>query len=155
MCTCGAVLFGISTVCQEWVLEEMEVYQYMGTVCWYAAALSCTQVALLEGPALSRNIADNPGLGLWMLGLAVSQFLFYSAMPLMLNRFGSAAATFNLLAADAYAAIAGALLFQLTYDDIYIVGMVVTIMGILFYTLTTDTRSEVELTDESCEAFIE
>ena len=155
MCACGTILFGISTVCQEWILEEMEVHQYMGTVCWYAAGISLTQVAVLEGHVITTNISHNPHLCLWMLGLAVSQFVFYSAMPLMLHKFGSAAATINLLAADAYSAVAGALIFKLTYDAFYIAGMFITILGILLYTLTTDRRTEVGIKDESSEALIE
>lgn len=135
MCALGALLFGVSTVCQEWILEDVGVYEYMGTVCWYAILLSGIKVAVLEGDILVRNVARHPHILLWMLALGASQFVFYSAMPAMLLKFGSGAATINILAADVYAAVAGVILFSLSYDAFYITGMAVTCIGIIIYTL--------------------
>ena len=144
MCAVGALLFGAGTVCQEWIIEELGIYHYMGTVCWYAGLLSALKVVLLEGGDLVTIFSRQPNVVLWMAGLVVSQFIFYSAMPIMLNKYGCGAANINILAADLYAAIAGVQLFSLSYDYIYLAGMAVTCTGILIYTLKGEGDEPVE-----------
>ena len=136
MCAVGALLFGVSTVCQEWILQEHTTYQYMGTMCWYAGAFSLAKVGILEREIFIHTCTQQADMLYWVAGLAVSQFIFYSAMPVMLKRYGCGAATINILAADVYAAIAGVHMFSLSYDYIYLSGMAVTCFGILIYTLT-------------------
>ena len=155
MCALGALLFGVSTVCQEWIIEDVSIYEYMGTVCWYAMALSVLKVGVLEGHILFEKVSWHPHIPLWMLALGVSQFIFYSAMPTMLSMCGSGAATINILAADIYAAIAGVILFKLSYDALYISGMAVTCVGILIYTLKGEGKEvDSQISDESSDCLI-
>lgn len=153
MCAVGAVLFGISTVCQEWIVEDLDTYRYMGTVCWYAGLVSALKVGVLEGDALVSTFTQYPKLLVWIGCLAVSQFIFYSIMPVMLSKYGCGAATINILAADVYAAIAGAQLFSLSYDAIYLTGMSVTCVGILLYTLKSDIDVRTDDDEEKFERF--
>lgn len=154
MCALGAVLFGASTVCQEWIIEEVGMYEYMGTICWYAIGLSAIKVAALEGGVVLRVVVNQPKIWVWMLALAISQFIFYSAMPIMLKNFGSGSATINILAADAYAAIAGVHIFNMSYDSVYIMGMCMTCLGIVVYTLMGDSEEDVEVSDESSDSLM-
>jgi solute carrier family 35 protein F1/2 len=135
MCAVGAFLFGASTVCQERIIEELGIYPYMGTVCWSAGLLSLLKVGSMEGGTLVTIFSEQPKIVLWMVAMALSQFIFYSVLPIMLNRHGCGAATINILAADVYAAIAGFYIFSLTYDCAYLSGMMVTCIGILIYTV--------------------
>ena len=155
MCALGAVLFGVSTICQEWIIEDVGIYEYMGTVCWYAIGLSLVKVAALEGGILIKVVSNNPTITLYMVALGVSQFVFYSIMPKMLVKFGSGAATINILAADLYAAVAGVHLFKLSYDAWYMAGMGITCVGIIIYTLKGDGKEgEVEFSDESSDSLM-
>lgn len=133
MVAAGAALFGISTVCGDWIIEGTGPYQYMGTMCWYALAISTVQAGVLEGRRLPAVLSRNPHLALWMLALALTQLVFYSVMPVVLARFGCGAANINILAADLYAAIAGTVLFGMRYDGWYFTGMVLVCLGIILY----------------------
>lgn len=152
MCAVGAVLFGVSTVCQEWIISDLsEVYQYLGTMCWYAASYSLLKAGLMEGPVVVRVLSDQPLIALYMVAMATTQFVFYSVMPTMLQRFGAGSATINILTADVYAALAGVLLFGMSYGALYILGMGVVVAGILIYTLTSDEGlSSAASTCEKC-----
>lgn len=154
MCALGAILFGLSTVCQEWIVDDLDIYEYQGTVCWYAAAISIAKFIFLEGSYLVTNIQHKPIVVAPLGCLAVSQFIFYAVMPRMLSSFGSGAATINILAADLYAALAGHFIFKMDFHAMYIFGMLVICLGIVIYTMRSDSSQNSLFSDESSESLM-
>ena len=159
MCAFGAGLFGISTVLQEWIMQDKGVYTVMGTSCWFSAFFTFLKIIIFERNNVVASLSS-PEVHIpeYLAGLAICQFVFYATMPVVLNNYGSAAATINILAADLYAAIAGSVIFNFHFKAIYVLGMCVVCGGIILYTLSSDNdkpsdnRSDTDSNDPLLEA---
>ena len=154
MCSIGSILFGVSTICQEYILnyknkaskshtkeESICMYDYMGIMCWYAAFIAMIKVRFLEREQLAKVPWGNVSVVLILFASAVTIFIFYSVLPKMLQRHGATAATLNILSADFYAAFAGYFIFNLRFNFLYISAMVTICCGILLYTWNSQEKT--------------
>ncbi|CAB1340317.1 unnamed protein product, partial [Coregonus sp. 'balchen'] len=90
----GATLYGISNVCEEFIVKNMSRVE-----------------AIMEHKELLRVPWDWQ-IGLLYIGFSACMFGLYSFMPVVIKRSSAASVNLSLLTADLYSLFCGLLLFQ-------------------------------------------
>ncbi|XP_062415467.1 solute carrier family 35 member F1 isoform X3 [Pungitius pungitius] len=110
----GATLYGISNVCQEFIVKNLSRVEFLGMMGLFGSFFSGIQLAIMEHKELLKVPWD------WQIGLlyiCFSAFMFclYSFMPVVLKRTSATSVNLSLLTADMYSFFCGLFLFH--YKD--------------------------------------
>ncbi|KAF8365257.1 hypothetical protein PRIPAC_83086, partial [Pristionchus pacificus] len=130
----GAFLYAVSNVTEEFLVKSYSRVEYLGMVGVFGTLISGIQLALLEHQQLASIRWTGTVLGSFAL-FAISMFLFYSLVSVMLQK--SSALMFNLvtLSADFYSLLCSIFLFQESFHPLYFVSFSLVIVGSLVYSL--------------------
>ncbi|GMR53878.1 hypothetical protein PMAYCL1PPCAC_24073, partial [Pristionchus mayeri] len=130
----GAFLYAVSNVTEEFLVKSYSRVEYLGMVGLFGTLISGIQLALLEHQQLASIRWSGSVLGSFAL-FAISMFLFYSLVSVMLQK--SSALMFNLvtLSADFYSLLCSIFLFQESFHALYFVSFSLVIIGSLIYSL--------------------
>eukprot|EP00898_Chlorokybus_atmophyticus_P001319 jgi/Chlat1/2188/Chrsp17S02750 len=111
LCLMGAVLYAISNVWQEKLLGSVSKEEILSMIGCYGGLVSLTQLSVLERGRLAA-INWQPSVVFPFILFFSSLFAFYSLVPVMLLRYGSAMFNLSLLTSDGWAVVARTVLFQ-------------------------------------------
>ncbi|XP_034436367.1 solute carrier family 35 member F1 isoform X1 [Hippoglossus hippoglossus] len=128
----GATLYGISNICEEFIVKNLSRVEFLGMMGLFGSFFSGIQLAIMEHKELLKVSWD------WQIGLlyvAFSGFMFglYSFMPVVIKRTSATSVNLSLLTADLYSLFCGIFLFHYKFSGLYLLSFFVIILGLVFY----------------------
>ncbi|KAI1895711.1 hypothetical protein AGOR_G00109060 [Albula goreensis] len=128
----GATLYGISNVCEEFIVKNLSRVEFLGMIGLFGSFFSGIQLAVVEHKELLKVRWDWQ-IGLLYIGFSACMFGLYSFMPVVIKRTSAATVNLSLLTADLYSLFCGLFLFQYKFSGLYIVSFFIIILGLVLY----------------------
>ncbi|VDP13113.1 unnamed protein product [Soboliphyme baturini] len=126
-CLAGAALYGVSNVFQEWMLKSFKRSEYLGMLGIFGSFISGIQLFLLT--IVSTNLA------LLYAGFALSMFIFYSLVCVMIEQAGATMFNLSILSADFYTFFISYFLFNEKFHGLYFGSYVLVFVGSVLYSV--------------------
>ncbi|KAK0085859.1 hypothetical protein PV325_004299 [Microctonus aethiopoides] len=137
LCLGGAVLFSVTTVLQELAVKTIDIIEYLGMIGFFGTIISCSQIAVLERlqiESASWNTAT-PVIITALIFYCITQFVFFSLVPVILFGSGATALQLFLLTADFFNVLVGMLKHQYKFHTLYFLSYTLTMTGIFIYSV--------------------
>ncbi|KAM6965237.1 LOW QUALITY PROTEIN: solute carrier family 35 member F1 [Aplochiton taeniatus] len=128
----GATLYGISNVCEEFIVKNLSRVEFLGMMGLFGSFFSGIQLAIVEHKELLRVPWDWQ-IGLLYIGFSACMFGLYSFMPVVIKRTSATAVNLSLLTADLYSLFCGLFLFQYRFSGLYLLSFCVIVLGLVLY----------------------
>ncbi|XP_061899475.1 solute carrier family 35 member F1-like [Entelurus aequoreus] len=128
----GATLFGISNICEEFIVKNMSRVEFLGMMGLFGSFFCGIQLAIMEHKELLKVRWDWQ-LGLLYVGFSVFMFSLYSLMPLVMKRTSATSVNLSLLTADLYSLFCGLFLFHYKFSCLYLLSFFIIILGLVVY----------------------
>ncbi|ESP03152.1 hypothetical protein LOTGIDRAFT_137926 [Lottia gigantea] len=149
LCICGAVLYSISNVGEEYIVKKYARTEFLGMVGLFGSFISGIQVIIVERNGFNDVDFWTVEILLPWLLYTVCLFLLYSCMTIGIQYTSATAMNLAILSADFYALLVGVFVFNYTFHVLYFVAMAVIIGGIILYSLKpTESRDPLPVADE-------
>ncbi|XP_051908136.1 solute carrier family 35 member F1 isoform X2 [Hippocampus zosterae] len=160
----GATLYGISNVCEEFIVKNLNRVEFLGMIGLFGSFFSGIQLAIMEHKELLRvpwnwqigkfwlcwifgffktlRVKDIQQIsvcvtGLLYVGFSAFMFSLYSFMPLVMKRTSAASINLSLLTADLYSVLCGHFLFHYKFSCLYLLSFILIIVGLVVYSSTS------------------
>ncbi|KAF5406084.1 Solute carrier family 35 member F2 [Paragonimus heterotremus] len=152
----GAILYGVSSVLQEYIIQKERATTYLTWCMLVAAMISAIYCAALEHVQLTEIINSVtihgqrlPRIAIaYFAGYVASMFFLDTLMAFTITRVSAVLINLSLLAADVYSLVAGLFLFHLKFHHLYFVSFALIITGLVFYAVRNAKEQE-KLSSES------
>ncbi|XP_030627721.1 solute carrier family 35 member F1 [Chanos chanos] len=128
----GATLYGISNVCEEFIVKNLSRVEFLGMIGLFGSFFSGIQLAIMEHKELLKVQWDWQ-IGLLYIGFSACMFGLYSFMPVVIKRTSATAINLSLLTADLYSLFCGLFLFQYKFSGLYLVSFFIIVLGLVLY----------------------
>ncbi|XP_077409357.1 solute carrier family 35 member F1 [Vanacampus margaritifer] len=128
----GATLYGISNICEEFIVKNLSRVEFLGMMGLFGSFFSGIQLAIMEHKELLKVPWDWQ-IGLLYVGFSAFMFSLYSFMPLVMKRTSAASINFSLLTADLYSLFCGLFLFHYKFSCLYLLSFFIIILGLVVY----------------------
>ncbi|XP_059368257.1 solute carrier family 35 member F1-like isoform X2 [Carassius carassius] len=128
----GATLYGISNVCEEFIVKNLSRVEFLGMMGLFGSFFSGIQLAIMEHKELLKVQWDWQ-IGLLYIGFSACMFGLYSFMPVVIKRTSATAVNLSLLTADLYSLFCGLFLFQYKFSGLYLLSFFIIILGLVLY----------------------
>ncbi|XP_076236599.1 solute carrier family 35 member F2 isoform X3 [Calliopsis andreniformis] len=135
LCLGGAVLFSVTTVLQELAVKTVDIIEYLGMIGFFGTILCCAQTAVLESLKLEQFHWNNAPVITCLVVYCITQFVFFSLVPVILFESGATALQLALLTADSFNVLSGMLVHQYKFHALYFVSYTLTMTGIYIYAI--------------------
>ncbi|XP_011496405.1 PREDICTED: solute carrier family 35 member F2-like [Ceratosolen solmsi marchali] len=135
LCLGGAVLFSIITVLQELAVKSIDIIEYLGMMGFFGTILCGSQIAVLERVQIESFQFNNVIIMTCLLIYCITQFVFYSLIPVVLYETGATSLQLALLTADFFNILFGMLIHQYKFHTLYFVSYLLTMTGIYIYAI--------------------
>ncbi|XP_066589899.1 solute carrier family 35 member F2-like isoform X1 [Prorops nasuta] len=136
LCLGGAVLFSVTTVLQELAVKTVDIIEYLGMIGFFGTILSCMQIGVLERLQIeSFQFWDNAPLITFLIVYCITQFVFFSLIPVILFESGATALQLALLTSDSLNVLSGMLIHEYKFHALYFVSYALTMTGIYIYAI--------------------
>uniref|UniRef100_A0A8R1E0V0 Solute carrier family 35 member F1 n=1 Tax=Caenorhabditis japonica TaxID=281687 RepID=A0A8R1E0V0_CAEJA len=134
LCLAGAILYAICNVAEEFLVKHHSRTEYLGMLGVFGSIVAGIQTAVFERDALSQIVWDGSTIFYFCL-FAISMFIFYSLVTVVLQK--TSALMFNLstLTADFYSLLFGMFLFKDKFSPLYLLSFVICVIGSIVYSL--------------------
>ncbi|XP_072332876.1 solute carrier family 35 member F2-like isoform X2 [Scyliorhinus torazame] len=107
----GAVLYGVSNVCEEFFVKNFSREEFLGMLGLFATFFSGIQLSILERDAIA-NINWNWQVALLFTAFAVCMFGWYNFLPVVIKLSNATSVNLAILTADLYSLFFGIFLFH-------------------------------------------
>ncbi|XP_076852086.1 solute carrier family 35 member F1 [Brachyhypopomus gauderio] len=128
----GATLYGISNVCEEFIVKNLSRVEFLGMIGLFGSFFSGIQLAIMEHKELLKVHWDWQ-IGLLYIGFSACMFGLYSFMPVVIKRTSATAVNLSLLTADLYSLFCGLFLFQYKFSGLYLLSFFIIVLGLVLY----------------------
>ncbi|XP_024220303.1 solute carrier family 35 member F2 isoform X1 [Bombus vancouverensis nearcticus] len=135
LCLGGAVFFSITTVLQELTVKTVDIIEYLGMIGFFGTILCGMQTATLESLKLESFQWNNVPVITFLIVYCITQFVFFSLVPVILFESGATALQLALLTADSFNVLSGMLVHQYKFHALYFVSYTLTMTGIYIYAI--------------------
>ncbi|XP_076675550.1 solute carrier family 35 member F2 isoform X2 [Andrena cerasifolii] len=135
LCLGGAVLFSVTTVLQELAVKTVDIIEYLGMIGFFGTLLCCAQTAVLESLKLESFQWNNAPVITFLVVYCITQFVFFSLVPVILFESGATALQLALLTADSFNVLSGMLVHHYKFHALYFVSYTLTMAGIYIYAI--------------------
>eukprot|EP01104_Vermistella_antarctica_P017095 TRINITY_DN599_c0_g2_i1.p1 TRINITY_DN599_c0_g2~~TRINITY_DN599_c0_g2_i1.p1 ORF type:complete len:485 (-),score=93.62 TRINITY_DN599_c0_g2_i1:36-1490(-) len=154
LCLCGAALYAVSNVGQEYAVVKYERFEYLGMIGLFGTIVSGVQLIVLERNQLAGLFtAFNWDVGMLLLAFNACMFSLYSLTPTCLRLGGATLLNLSLLTSDALSVLAGVLLFQTELSVMYFVSFGTIVFGLVLYNMRATRRDIPSVSGEAGESF--
>ncbi|XP_060772398.1 solute carrier family 35 member F1 [Neoarius graeffei] len=128
----GATLYGISNVCEEFIVKNLSRVEFLGMMGLFGSFFSGIQLAIMEHKELLKVQWDWQ-IGLLYIGFSACMFGLYSFMPVVIKRTSATTVNLSLLTADLYSLFCGLFLFQYKFSALYLLSFFIILLGLVIY----------------------
>ncbi|XP_068433673.1 solute carrier family 35 member F1 [Clinocottus analis] len=131
----GATLYGISNVCEEFIVKNLSRVEFLvmrpNGACQCVHVLLCCR-AIMEHKELLK-VSWNWQIGLLYVAFSAFMFGLYSFMPVVIKRTSATSVNLSLLTADLYSVFCGLFLFHYQFSSLYLLSFFIIILGLVLY----------------------
>ncbi|XP_070844242.1 solute carrier family 35 member F1 isoform X1 [Chaetodon trifascialis] len=128
----GATLYGISNVCEEFIVKNLSRVEFLGMMGLFGSFFSGIQLAIMEHKELLKVPWDWQ-IGLFYVGFSAFMFSLYSFMPVVMKRTSATSVSLSLLTADLYSLFCGLFLFHYKFSGLYLLSFFIIVLGLVLY----------------------
>uniref|UniRef100_A0A665WJ65 Solute carrier family 35 member F1 n=1 Tax=Echeneis naucrates TaxID=173247 RepID=A0A665WJ65_ECHNA len=128
----GATLYGISNVCEEFIVKNLNRVEFLGMIGLFGSFFSGIQLAIMEHKELLK-VSWDWQIGLLYIGFSAFMFGLYSFMPVVMKRTSATSVNLSLLTADLYSLFCGLFLFHYKFSGLYLLSFFIIIFGLVVY----------------------
>ncbi|XP_061667920.1 solute carrier family 35 member F1 [Syngnathoides biaculeatus] len=128
----GATLYGISNVCEEFIVKNLSRVEFLGMMGLFGSFFSGIQLAIMEHKELLK-IPWNWQIGLLYMGFSAFMFSLYSFMPLVMKKTSATSINLSILTADLYSLFCGLFLFHYRFSCLYLLSVFIIMLGLVVY----------------------
>ncbi|XP_051882342.1 solute carrier family 35 member F2-like [Pristis pectinata] len=139
----GAIFYGISNVCEEFVVKNFSREEFLGMLGLFATLFSVIQLGILEHNEIA-NINWNWQVVLLFTSFAVCMFGWYSFLPVVIKLSNATSVNLAILTADLYSFFFGIFLFHYKFSVLYILAFVLIMVGFILYNSTPSHTTELQ-----------
>ncbi|XP_069091473.1 solute carrier family 35 member F1 isoform X2 [Pleurodeles waltl] len=132
----GATLYGISNVCEEYIVRNLSRVEFLGMIGLFGSFFSGIQLAIMEHKELLKVPWDWQ-IGLLYVGFSACMFGLYSFMPVVIKKTSATSVSLSLLTADLYSLFCGLFLFHYTFSGLYLLSFFTIVVGLVLYSSTS------------------
>ncbi|KAF3526223.1 hypothetical protein F2Q69_00049489 [Brassica cretica] len=130
----AATLYAVINTSEEFFVKTADRIELMSFVGLFGAIISAIQISIFERDALNA-IHWSTGAVLPYIGIAISVFLFYSILTVLLKTNGTAMFTLSLLTSDMWAVLIRIFAYHEKVDWLYYLAFATTAIGLIIYTM--------------------
>nr|XP_056712198.1 solute carrier family 35 member F1 [Euleptes europaea] len=132
----GATLYGISNVCEEYIVRNLSRVEFLGMIGLFGSFFSGIQLAIMEHKELLKVPWDWQ-IGLLYVGFSACMFGLYSFMPVVIKKTSATSVNLSLLTADLYSLFCGLFLFHYKFSGLYLLSFFTILVGLVLYSSTS------------------
>lgn len=144
----GATLYGISNVCEEYVVRTYDKVEFLAMVGFFGSFINGAQFAILERDEIASLDLTSYKTVLPLVVFVICLFLLYSTMTVVIQLTSATTVNLSILSADFYTLLFGLFLFGYKFHFLYFVAFAVIIIGLAIYS-TTPTSPVLAVEDNS------
>ncbi|KAG1691514.1 Solute carrier family 35 member F1 [Nymphon striatum] len=148
LCLSGAVLYGISNVCEEYVVKSHDHIEFLGMLGLFGSIINGIQLAIFERKQVALIKWDQSYLVLCLVGYGVCLFTLYVCMPLTMKLSSATAVNLSVLTADFYSLICGMYLFKYKFHQLYFLSFSLIIFGVVIFFMKTTNPTNSPMVDQ-------
>ncbi|KAJ4905402.1 hypothetical protein Rs2_19353 [Raphanus sativus] len=137
----GATLYAVSNTTEEFLVKDTNTVELMTFMGFFGAIISAIQIVIFERGEL-KAIEWSAEAAFPFLRFAVTMFLFYSLLPVLLKTNGSAMFTLSLLTSDMWAVLIRIFAYHEKVDWIYYLAFATTTIGLIIYSMKEKEEDE-------------
>ncbi|KAK6730577.1 hypothetical protein RB195_007190 [Necator americanus] len=141
LCLGGSILYATANVSEEFLVKQHSRMEYLGMVGLFGSLISGVQLAVLEHKNLAQLDWSAATIGCFLL-FAISMFIFYSLVTVVLQKTSALMFNLSILTADFYSLLFGLFLFKETFHYLYFVSFVVVVTGSVIYSIRDTQRRD-------------
>ncbi|XP_053566769.1 solute carrier family 35 member F1 [Bombina bombina] len=132
----GATLYGIASVCQEYIIRNLSRIELLGMIGLFGSFFSGIQLAIMEHKELLKVPWDWQ-IGLLYVGFSACMFGLYSFMPVVIKKTSATAINLSVLTAELYTFFCGLFLFHYKFSGLYLLALFTILVGLVLYFSTS------------------
>lgn len=136
----GASMYGVSNVCQEYVVRTYDYVEYLAMIGLFGSFINGAQFCLLERDEVS-TLEISYGTVLPLVAFVLSLFLLYSTMTVVIKMTSAMTVNLSILSADFYTLLFGLFLFNYKFHILYFLAFGTIIIGLAIYSLSPTAGS--------------
>ncbi|KAL9295521.1 putative solute carrier family 35 member SLC35F1/F2/F6 [Arabidopsis thaliana] len=137
----GATLYAVSNTTEEFLVKNADTVELMTFMGLFGAIISAIQVAIFEQGEL-KAIHWSADAVFPFLRFAITMFLFYSLLPILLRTNGSTMFTLSLLTSDMWAVLIRIFAYHEKVDWLYYLAFATTAIGLIIYSMKEKDEEE-------------
>ncbi|ESN99428.1 hypothetical protein HELRODRAFT_66737, partial [Helobdella robusta] len=135
LCILGAVLYGVSNICQEAIVCKHGSIEYLAMISYFASIVSGVQFAVFERHDFLKVDFSLLFISLPFAFFALCLVVFYSLMSYAIHKTSAISVNLNLLSSDFFSLLAGIFLFHYKFHPLYFASFSLIIFGVVMYNL--------------------
>lgn len=132
----GASLYGVSNVCEEYVVRTYDKVEFLAMVGLLGSFINGAQFAILERDEVASLDLSSYKTVVPLVMFVICLFLLYSMMTVVIQLTSATAVNLSILSADFYTLLFGLFLFNYKFHVLYFVAFAVIIIGLGIYSTT-------------------
>lgn len=141
LCLCGAALYGICNVSQEYLVRNFDRFEFLTMLGLWGTIVSGLQVAIFERDEIS-SVGSQYQVILLVIGFSLCLFTLYSLVPVLLVLSSATFMNLSFLTSDVYTLFFGLFLFGYTLSWVYFVSFALVVVGLVLYNRYTPPSAE-------------
>ncbi|KAL4233835.1 hypothetical protein ACF0H5_008511 [Mactra antiquata] len=138
----GATLYGISNVCEEYVVRTFDKVEFLAMVGLFGSFINGIQFAILERDEIATLDLTSYKTVVPLLVFVICLFLLYSTMTIVIQLTSATTVNLSILSADFYTLLFGLFLFNYKFHVLYFVSFTVIIIGLFIYSTSPVNSSD-------------
>ncbi|XP_052245353.1 solute carrier family 35 member F2-like isoform X2 [Dreissena polymorpha] len=132
----GASLYGVSNVCEEYVVRTYDKVEFLAMVGLFGSFVNGIQFAVLEGDEIATLDLTSYETVIPLVVFVVCLFTLYSCMTVVIQLTSATTVNLSILSADFYTLLFGLFLFNYKFHILYFVAFAGIILGVAIYSMT-------------------
>ena len=140
LCIAGVTFYAIGNVAQEFLVKNHSVVEYLCMIGLVGSVVTGIQMCVLERVQLV-NAEWNSYIGLLLGGFGACLLLFYVITPQVMRLSSAVVFNLSLITSDFFTLIVGVLFFGFIFSYVYIIGMLLTVLGVAIYSTKSPTAA--------------
>ncbi|VVB06240.1 unnamed protein product [Arabis nemorensis] len=137
----GATLYAVSNTTEEFLVKSADTVELMSFMGLFGAIISAIQIGIVERGEL-KAIHWSAEAAFPFVRYAVTMFLFYSILPVLLKTNGSTMFTLSLLTSDMWAVLIRIFAYHEKVDWLYYLAFATTAIGLIIYSMKEKDQEE-------------
>ncbi len=128
----GATCYGLSNVCEEFLVSKRPLYEVVGQLGFWAMLIMGVQCSIFDRGAIESTQWNGKVAG-YLIGFAATMIIIYSTTPILFRMSSAVFYNLSLLTTNFWGLLIGIKLFGYYVFWMYPIGFSLTIIGLIIF----------------------